>query len=133
MINDLKKILFDEKLACIIEQNGVIYKETAKGVLPIVNHYEAGHLKDAVIVDKVIGKASALFMLLGRPKAIHGMVISEPALEIIKKSGVPYSYDEVVENIINREGTGLCPMESSVIGESDLQKGAEIILCKMKK
>ncbi|MEG0291904.1 MAG: DUF1893 domain-containing protein [Anaerovoracaceae bacterium] len=132
-MENLKKILIDEGLACIIKQEDNIYKETERGVVPIVKHYEEGHLQNAYIVDKVIGKASAIFMILGGPKAIHGRVISEPALEIIQRNNIQVSYDEVVKNIINRDGTDLCPMEKSVLNEDDLNKGADTILWKIKK
>ena len=129
LINKLK----EENLACVIKQGEEVYTETDRGVAPIVKHYQAGHLKDALIVDKVIGRASAFFMTAGEPEAVHGMVISKPAEQVFKDNNIKYTYGEIVENIINRDGTDLCPMEKSVLAEDDIQKGMEIILCKIKK
>lgn len=42
---------------------------------------------------------------------LHTDVISEAALALLAAADVKVSYDRVVTHIINREGTGHCPVE----------------------
>lgn len=68
----------------------------------------------AVAADKIVGKAAAfLFVLLG-VKKLHAVVLSRSAMPILDKYGVEYSYDTLTEMIINRQGSGPCPMEEAV-------------------
>ncbi|MEG2298583.1 MAG: DUF1893 domain-containing protein [Anaerovoracaceae bacterium] len=127
MIKELRRILIEENLACIIKQYEQFFRETDRGVSPIIKNYNLGHLKDAYICDKVIGKASAMFIVAGQPKVVHGMVISQPAMKVFETAGVEFTYDKLVKNIINRDGTDLCPMEKSVLDEDNIEKG----LCKV--
>ena len=72
-------------------------------------------LKDYSASDKVVGKAAAyLYMLLG-VKRLFTQVISAPALEVLESENIEVSFGQVVENIKNRTGTGICPMESCVL------------------
>lgn len=132
MVKELRKILIDENLACIIKQDERVFRETDRGVAPIIKNYNLGHLKDAYICDKVIGKASAMFMVAGQPRSVHGMVISQPAMKVLADAGVAFSYDKLVKNIINRDGTDLCPMEKSVLDEDDIERGMEKVLWKIQ-
>ena len=127
IIERLKKILIENGYSCVIRQNNDFYMENEKGIAPIANHYEMGHLKGACIADKVIGKASAMYVIAGEAKEVYGEVMSKPAMEILNKHDVKYQYEELVENIINREKNGLCPMESSVLEEDDIQIGLQKI------
>ena len=46
--------------------------------------------------------------------AVYTPLISKPAVEVFKKHSVKYSADRVVDNIKNRKGDDLCPMEKKV-------------------
>ena len=51
-------------------------------------------------------------MILGGVKAVYADVISRPALELLSTADVSVDYGECVCNIINRAGTGICPVET---------------------
>ena len=46
-------------------------------------------------------------------------MISRSALEALNKGGIPVYYDTLTEGIINRAGTGPCPMEAATKEISD--------------
>ena len=69
--------------------------------------------------DKVVGKGAAfLYVLLG-VNAVYAPVMSRPAKEVLEKHGVAVFCDNCPEGIINREGTGPCPVENAVRNISD--------------
>ncbi|MDE6685296.1 MAG: DUF1893 domain-containing protein, partial [Duncaniella sp.] len=43
---------------------------------------------------------------------VYADVISHPATELLAKSGVSVTYGKCVDYIINRAGTGMCPVET---------------------
>ena len=76
-------------------------------------------LRGAVVSDKVIGKAAALLFCHGGVRSIWAEKMSEAAVEFLDSQGIAYAYDELVPAILNREGTGLCPMEQKVLTVDD--------------
>lgn len=71
-------------------------------------------LKGAAVADKIAGKAAAYLMLSGGAAEVYAQVISEGAISAFERFGVKYAFGERVETIINRAGTGPCPMEQTV-------------------
>lgn len=70
-------------------------------------------LASALLADKVVGKAAAALMILGKVKAVYADIISEPALQLFASAApmIDVTYNNKVEYIINRTKTGWCPME----------------------
>ena len=64
--------------------------------------------------DKVVGKAAAfLYVLLG-VKTVYAPVMSRGAIDTLERYDIQSLYDCSVDKIINRAGTGICPMEETV-------------------
>lgn len=76
-------------------------------------------LSGAIVADKVVGKGAAALMIAGNVKAVHADVISHPALEFLASSDIEVRYGMAVDNIINRRGDGICPVESLCLPCSD--------------
>lgn len=110
----LIETLHSEKCSCVIENDGLVYTFNKKGVkdLYFVLTHSNNILKGASVADKVIGKGAAALMILGGVKDVYADVISEPALALLRESGIDVDYSELVPNIINRAGTGICPVET---------------------
>lgn len=114
-INNLKQILSEEKHTIVIQsEKGEIFTSDERGIKPLIHILDENpsFLKNAMIADKVIGKAAAMLMVLGDIKEVFTFVISKPALHTLVKNNVIVSYETLTEGIINRRGDGLCPMES---------------------
>lgn len=131
VIEALKWEIEKEDLSCVVLQDEVLHTHVEKGVKPIVDFWSRDYLNEAIVVDKVIGKASAIFMVAGKVKHAHGLVVSELAIEVFKEAGIEYSAEKIVPKIINRTGDGLCPMESAVANTDDIKEAIEIILEKV--
>lgn len=68
-------------------------------------------LRGASVADKVVGKGAAALMALGGVREVYALVASRPALALLRQEGVAAMALEVAENIINRAGTDICPVE----------------------
>lgn len=112
-IKSLIEILHREKCSCVVANCNDITLYHRRGVADLLYllHNEPGKLDGAMIADKVIGKGAAALMILGGISQAYAEVISIPALELLERASIPVSYDTVVSNIINRAGTGICPVE----------------------
>lgn len=86
-----------------------------RGVKPLLELIDEGRtLEGYSAADKVVGAAAAyLYVLLG-VKELFANVISRKALEVLEKYGIAAEYGTLSESIINRSGTGFCPMETAV-------------------
>lgn len=97
-----------------IANNGKTYVFDGRGVADLFRLYTKNPeiLYGASVADKVVGKGAAALMALGGVKALHALVISDAALALLKREGVEVTCDRIVPAIINRAGTGPCPVES---------------------
>lgn len=122
-IDIAKQHLFSNNLSLVVVKNGEIIKEsTDKGIRPLLNSVKThGLLQGASVADKVTGKAAAMLLQLGGVKELYTELISEDAEVFLRDVHIKYAYGKKVPNILNRDKTGLCPME----GLSSKAKDAE--------
>lgn len=90
---------------------------------------EPGFLCNAVVADKVIGKAAAAILVVSQVREVYADVISDPACELLEQAGIPTTYGEKVPHIINRSRTGWCPLEINC----HLCRTAEECVAEIKK
>ena len=83
---------------------------------------EEHFLDGAQIADKVVGKGAAALMILGGIKEVYADVISTPALKLLKQHAVNTSYNETTDRILNRQGNGLCPVETRCLHLQSVQE-----------
>ena len=130
-MKELIDILHDQSLTLVVKSaDGTIHPFTQRGVkdlLALVTE-RPELLHGALIADKAVGKAAAACMVAGGVKRVHADVMSEPALALLSAHGVAAGYGQLVDHIINRDGTGWCPMERLSRDESDPQ----VIIGKIK-
>ncbi len=127
-----KNLIANQKATCVvIKQGKILNVESGRGVRPVIALYEQGILQDAVVVDKIIGKAAAMVLVLGGVKACYGVTMSRAALEYLQAHGVRAEYGELTERIINRKGDGICPMEQTVADIDDPTEALEALKAKI--
>jgi len=83
-------------------------------LLHLVRYHHGGGdqpLRGATVADKAVGKAAAACMIVGGVKAVWADVISQPALQLLQRAGIAVGYGTLAHHIINRAGTGWCPLE----------------------
>lgn len=66
----------------------------------------------AIVADKVVGKGAAALIVLGGVKNVYAGIVSESALQLLRKHGIMVSFLKKVPYVINRQGNGVCPVES---------------------
>lgn len=127
-LNRAKQLLEDGAALAIVNGGGVLtFNE--RGIKTLLS-LQNGSLAGAFVADKVVGKAAAMMMVRGGAIEVYAQLISRPALEVLKTHKVICLYGEVVPNIINRDKTGICPMEQAVLGENDIEKAYKILVEK---
>lgn len=77
----------------------------------------------AAAADRIIGRAAAMIMVLSGVTAAYAAVMSEAGRDMLSSHGVAWACGTLAPYIVNREGTGMCPIEQSVADERDPAEG----------
>ena len=121
-----------ENHSLLVYKDKKISYQDEHGIKPLLIQIKKKGLKDAIVVDKLVGKAAALLMVYGGVKQVHTNIIAKDAMIIFEKYNIKYSANEIVEYIQNRTKDGLCPMEEKV-KNIDKPKKAYKIFKKISK
>ena len=129
-----KQILSGGNFTAVLCKNEKQYTSVLRGVKPLVIWMEdKNNYYGYSAADKVVGKATAFLYLLLGVKAVFAQVISKPAIQILETQGVFVGYETVVDNIINRQGNGICPFEECVLPLNNKESAYVAICEKMKE
>lgn len=114
---------------CAVLKGEMISISKDKGIKPLLSwlNEDIAYFQDGEVIDKIVGKAAALLLVLGKVKSVYGQVMSEGAVAVLKANKIPYEYGCCVPYIINRTNTGMCPMEQTV-AEIDNPREAHVAL-----
>ncbi len=129
-MEELIHILTAENCSLVLRAtDGVVHKCYGRGVADLYRLLteEPELLRGATVADKVVGRGAASLMILGEVAAFHTLLLSEKALGFLKKSDVKFTFDTLVPHIINRQGNGICPVESLTSQAQDPQEAFELI------
>ncbi len=125
------EILQEGHTAVLVKGEDVIITDE-RGVAPLVKwNSEDKSFEGYSAADKVIGKAAAFFYVTFGIKKVRANVLSKFAADVFEKYGIEYWYDTLADEIINRTGDGLCPMESAVMGCDSVEDGVAAIIEKL--
>ena len=114
------KSRIDAGAAIVVARSGVIVAaEEGRGIGPLVRLFDERRLKDAIVMDKVIGRAAAAFCAKGGSKQVYARLAAKGAAEILAEKGIPLKAEKTVERILNRQQTDACPMEKAVAKMDD--------------
>jgi hypothetical protein len=118
-MNDLEKAIeilkTSDKTLVLVKGDEVITFD-ARGVKPLLELIDSGKdYQEYSFADKVIGRASAFLYLVLGANDIYTNIISKGALNLLENK-VNLKCEKVVENIINRKGDDICPMEKATTG-----------------
>ena len=96
-------------------RDGKLSVSTQRGIKPLLELTESDEdLHGACAADRIVGKAAAMLYVLLGVKAVYAEVLSKTARDIFEENHIEYRYETLTDRIINRMGTGLCPMEEAV-------------------
>lgn len=133
-MEDLKKakeLLEQDGYTCVLCRDNAVYTSRRRGVQPLMALLDTD-VSGFSAADKVVGKATALLYCLLDIRQLYAKVISDAAIQVLEAHGIPASWDSRVAYIINREGTGRCPMELATEHISDPKLAPDVIREKLK-
>ena len=108
---------------CLVRGDETIVHDE-RGIAPMMALIaEKNDLAGFSAADRVVGKAAAMLFVKAGIKELFAETVSEAAAAFLRESGVPFSFGKMTEFIVNREGTGRCPMESTVLSCLDAEEG----------
>lgn len=112
--------LLTGKANCVLVKDDITYISEKKGIAPMLDFLGAGvPLEGFSAADRIVGKAAAMLFVRAGVKSVYGEVMSRSGAEYLENHGVACSWGEPAEVIINREGSGMCPMEQTVLEMND--------------
>lgn len=123
----MEQILHHGQSIALIKNNKVIYTDRSRGVMPLLKLLadQPDLLKDALVVDKIIGKAAAMLLTLGGVKEIHTYMLSRNGRAFLEAHHIPVTAQCDIDMIQNRQKDGICPFEKSVLDTDDLEEAHE--------
>jgi hypothetical protein len=130
----LTKYLNDD-VVCVVANDQTILTSNLKGIRPWLKWLREcpETLEEAMVVDKVVGKAAAMLMVVAKIKKLYTPIISDQALAYLKTQAIEFEYDQTVPFITNMANDGLCPMEETVLNTSDADEGYRLLLHKVQQ
>ncbi len=116
-LNEARKRMIEGGYTCVAIYGQRVYTSKERGVKPLLTWLDSKtDLRGFAVADKVIGNGAAMLYVLLGVKEIYTPVISQSAKMTLETQGITVCFDTCVEGIVNRAGTGPCPMEDAVKG-----------------
>lgn len=114
-IEKARKVFSSGKYTCVLCSGDNIVCSTETGITPLIRWLNENLVFPGYsAADKIVGKAAAfLYVLLGI-KEIFAPVMSTSAMKVFSHFGIKFSCISSVNAIINRTGSGSCPMDEAV-------------------
>ncbi len=126
----LKQYLDDPQCRGVVRSAGGGLKVfSRRGVADLyeLSASEPGFLRGATAADKVVGRGAALLFVRGGVAELFARVASTGALAVLRRGGVRVEFGEEVPHIVNRAGTGICPVEQLTAGTDDPDEAFKLI------
>ncbi len=119
---------------CVLCHGDTVYTDEQKGIAPMMSFLEQGlNLQGFSAADRIVGKAAAMLFVLAGVRELYAQVLSESGMQVLLQHGIAFEYGTLTPSIINRMGTGLCPMEKAVQDIDSPAKAREAIRRTMER
>ena len=135
LVSKGKRLLIENGYTFVALKDEEVYSSCLHGIEPIMSKVIVSndYFKDYVVIDRVIGRSVAILLIRSGIRAVHTVVLSEPAKRLFDDYQINYSYDELVPYITNHSRDGICLMESSVLEVDYLDSGFQILCQQIKE
>lgn len=132
---EAKRILEAENCTCVALRDQNVYKSHERGIKPILQplNEEGTFFCGSFVADRIIGKSAALLLIKGEIAGLYTRVLSEPAKKVLDQAEIPCFYDQLIPYVINRDKTGMCPMENSVLNTDNPEEAFVILNRKVQE
>jgi hypothetical protein len=126
--------LKEKNLSLIIEKHGkILYQSANPRLEPLFRALQSlqEEMAGATVIDKVIGAAAARLVIIARASHVITPLASRTAVEMLQKNAIKLEYVNLVDNILNKDQSDLCPMEKIAKTFSDNQQFYEHLKIKI--
>lgn len=129
LMGEMRHFIREGYAAVVAKDRVIIAKYKGSGLKPILDAIGEDEqiFKGAIVFDRIVGRAAAAVYIVGGAKEVYAEVMSIGAKKLLEKNKIMATGEQEVEEIINREKTGMCPLENSVKNESEPRKMYEIL------
>lgn len=104
----------------VLCRNSELTISDKRGISPMMEWISEGRdMRGASAADVIVGKAVAMLFIISGITAVHARTLSRAGLNILRNHGIEPTYETLTENIQNRAGTDICPMEKAVLTIND--------------
>ncbi len=115
-------------------RGGKVLTRDERGIMPMLSLLREGtDVRGSAVADLVVGKAAAMLFVKAGVAEVYAKTLSEEAQRYLAAHGIPVSCESLTKNIINRSGTGLCPMEETVLNTEDAEEGYRLLCEKVSR
>ena len=128
-LSHLKQIQNNAGYTLCAGRDHFLYVSHARGIAPIMDMLakDRDYFHECIITDTIIGKAAAMMLTSSHVSYIHARVMSEAAIAFLTLHGITHSYEQSCPCIVNRTGSGMCPMEQSVQTIDDMEEAYQAL------
>jgi len=109
-----REVLSKTDCSIVVISYGKIWKQkTGDGIGPILETIEemGEDICDSVIGNRFLGRASALLCRYAKAQAVYSPQGTKTGIALLIMGGVPCQVDELIPQIMNRNGDDICPFE----------------------
>lgn len=110
----------------IVENNKMVLSSDERGIKPLYTAYTSGKCyENALLIDKVIGLGAAAIAVEIGITEVWTHTISASAQKFLESRHVDVQFKKSAEFILNRQGTGVCPVETIALTLNILENTSE--------
>lgn len=109
-----RETLKDRNLSLVIAKGGrLLFDSRSWGINGLLQAVEKlkEKLHGSSVADRVVGRAAALLLASSRVKQVYALVISGEGLKVLNDNDIPVEHENLVPQILDREGKDVCPFE----------------------
>lgn len=118
---------------CLVKGNH-LFTSQKHGITPLVEFIDSGiDFTSFSAADRIVGKAAAFLYASMGVKEVYAEVLSKEAILVFEKYNILFEYKVLTDNIINRKGNGLCPMEETVFSINSKEEALYALKNKLKE
>lgn len=134
--NLLARLDKEELSLLVLSGSRVLYSSKADGIRPLIEAIDSLGIKmlqGSVIVDKVVGKASALLICYFGAKRTFAKIMSVTGAGVLRAHRVDYFAKKLVREIRNKNNTDICPFEKVVMQVDKPSEAYTLIRSKLNE
>lgn len=116
---------FTKYSSVLIKDNQIIYSSDKSGLRPLldcIKKYQS-QFQNCTLYDKVVGLAAARLIVYSKMiSLVITQVSSKSAQELLVKNNIKIKTQNIVENILTKDKSFICPMElkAQIIDDNNL-------------